>query len=40
MRRLGAYAVELLLRRIENPDADPDAVVLATKLVVRSSCGC
>jgi LacI family transcriptional regulator len=41
MRRLGAYAVELLLlRRIESPDADPDAVVLATKLVVRSSCGC
>jgi LacI family transcriptional regulator len=40
MRRLGACAVELLLRRIEDPDADPEVVVLATKLVVRASCGC
>jgi DNA-binding LacI/PurR family transcriptional regulator len=32
--------VELLLRRIEDPDAEPDAVVLATSLVVRASCGC
>ena len=40
MRRLGACAVELLLRRIEDPDAEPDAVVLATSLVVRASCGC
>jgi LacI family transcriptional regulator len=40
MRRLGACAVELLLRRIDDPDAGPDAVVLATQLVVRASCGC
>ena len=40
IRRLGACAVELLLRRIEDPDADPEVVVLATKLVVRASCGC
>jgi len=40
MRRLGSCAVELLLRRIEDPDAEPDAVVLATSLVVRASCGC
>jgi LacI family transcriptional regulator len=40
MRRLGAVAVELLLRRIDDPDAEPKAVELPTHLVVRRSCGC
>jgi LacI family transcriptional regulator len=40
MRRLGAAAAELLLRRIDDPYAEPRAVVLPTHLVVRRSCGC
>jgi len=40
MRQLGAVAVELLLRRIDDPNAEPKAVELPTHLVVRRSCGC
>ena len=40
MRQLGTSAVELLLHRIADPDAPPDAIVLPTRLVVRQSCGC
>ena len=39
-RQLGAVAVELLLRRIGDPHAEPKAVELPTHLVVRRSCGC
>ena len=40
MRQLGSAAVDLLLRRIAEPDAAPRAITLPTMLVVRSSCGC
>jgi hypothetical protein len=40
MRQLGLVAVELLLRRIDDPNAEPKAVELPTYLVVRRSCGC
>lgn len=37
--RLGRRAVEVLLRRLEAPDGDPERVVLEPELVVRGSCG-
>jgi LacI family transcriptional regulator len=40
MRQLGTAAAELLLRRMAEPEAPPRAVTLATKLMVRASCGC
>jgi len=40
MRQLGARAAELLLRRVDDPEQPPEAVVLPTRLVVRQSCGC
>jgi len=40
MRQLGTAAVELLLRRIAEPEGPPMAVTLPTELVVRASCGC
>src|SRR6266536_1339708 len=40
MRRLGEECVRLLLRRLDDPEAVPQTVELATELVVRQSCGC
>jgi LacI family transcriptional regulator len=40
MRRLGEECVRLLLRRLDDPAASPQTVQLATRLVVRESCGC
>jgi LacI family transcriptional regulator len=40
MSRMGAQAIELLCRRIEEPDKAPARVSLEAKLVVRDSCGC
>jgi LacI family transcriptional regulator len=39
MSKMGAHAVELLCRRIEDPDRAPTAVSLRPQLVVRESCG-
>lgn len=36
---MGQRAAELLMRRIEHPDAAPELVVLQPRLVVRASCG-
>lgn len=36
---MGQRAAELLMRRIEHPDAEPELVVLQPRLVVRASCG-
>lgn len=36
--RIGAEAAQLLLERIENPDATPRRVVLTPRLVVRETC--
>jgi LacI family transcriptional regulator len=40
VRESGELAVQLLVRRIEEPDASVEHVVLPTELVVRRSCGC
>ncbi len=37
--RMGAQAVELLIRRLERPDAPVQEVLLACSLVVRGSTG-
>ncbi len=39
MSKMGATAIELLCRRIEQPDLPPARVSLAAELVVRESCG-
>ena len=36
---IGRQATELLLRRLREPDAEPELIVLPTTLVVRGSCG-
>lgn len=38
-RRLGEEAANLLLRRIKAPNGAPESIVLAPKLIIRSSCG-
>ena len=40
LREIGEQCARLLLRRVEQPDADRAAVVLPTRLVLRASCGC
>jgi LacI family transcriptional regulator len=40
VRESGELAVQLLVRRIETPDAPVEHIVLPTELVVRRSCGC
>jgi LacI family transcriptional regulator len=40
MSRMGATAVELLIKRIAEPERPPEKVVLDAELVVRDSCGC
>ena len=40
MRDLGEQAVRALLARVDDPDRERHAIVLATQLVVRRSCGC
>ena len=40
MRELGERSVQLLLDRIVRPSVPQQSVLLATQLVVRSSCGC
>jgi len=40
IREFGALAVQMLLRRIENPEAEAKTIVLPTQLVIRRSCGC
>jgi LacI family transcriptional regulator len=37
-QRIGAEAAQLLLERIENPDAPPRRVILPPRLVVRETC--
>jgi DNA-binding LacI/PurR family transcriptional regulator len=37
--RMGAQAVELLIRRIEQPDAPVQEVLLSCSLVIRGSAG-
>ena len=39
MSKMGATAIELLCRRIDQPDLPPARVSLAAELVVRESCG-
>jgi len=36
---LGQQAVRLLLRRLHNPDAEPQHITLPTGLIIRKSCG-
>ncbi|WIY83673.1 LacI family DNA-binding transcriptional regulator [Propionimicrobium sp. PCR01-08-3] len=36
----GREAARLLLRRLADPDADPERIFVASALVVRASCGC
>lgn len=40
IRQSGALAVRLLVRRIADPDAEVETVLLPTELVIRQSCGC
>jgi DNA-binding LacI/PurR family transcriptional regulator len=40
IRESGELAVQLLLRRIEDPATKVENIVLPTQLVVRRSCGC
>lgn len=40
MRELGERSVRLLLRRIADPAAPQNSVVLETETVIRGSCGC
>ena len=40
VRESGELAVQLLVRRIEEPDAPVEQIVLPTELVIRRSCGC
>jgi len=40
IRESGELAVQLLMRRIEDPEAKVENIVLPTQLVVRRSCGC
>jgi DNA-binding LacI/PurR family transcriptional regulator len=40
VRESGELAVQLLIRRIEQPTSPAEHVVLPTELVVRRSCGC
>ena len=40
IRESGELAVQLLVRRINDPEAKAENVVLPTQLVVRRSCGC
>jgi LacI family transcriptional regulator len=40
VEELGRRSIEMLLDRIEDPQADLETVVLPTTLVVRGSCGC
>ncbi|MDB5369938.1 MAG: LacI family transcriptional regulator, partial [Roseomonas sp.] len=38
-RRIGQEAARLLLRRIADPAATPEQVILPARLVIRASCG-
>jgi LacI family transcriptional regulator len=38
-RQIGEEAARLLIRRIKSPSAPPESIVIAPRLVVRSSCG-
>ncbi len=38
-RALGARAAQLLMRQLASGDAEPEAVLLPTTLMIRSSCG-
>ena len=40
IREFGVLAVQMLLRRINDPDTLPETVVLPTELILRNSCGC
>jgi LacI family transcriptional regulator len=40
IREQGVLAVQLLLQRVDEPEADPQTLILPTQLVVRRSCGC
>jgi LacI family transcriptional regulator len=40
IREQGELAVQLLLQRMEHPDARAETLVLPTELVIRRSCGC
>lgn len=40
MRQLGEQAVQAVLERVREPDAERREVVLPTELVIRRSCGC
>jgi LacI family transcriptional regulator len=40
IRQLGSLAIQKLLRRIEDPEAAAETIVLPTELVIRQSCGC
>jgi LacI family transcriptional regulator len=37
---MGRVAIQLLLERLANPDSPPQDIIMPTKLIVRSSCGC
>ena len=38
-RQIGAEAARLLVRRIKIPDAPQQSIVIAPRLIIRSSCG-
>jgi LacI family transcriptional regulator len=40
MQQFGALAVRQLLRRIDDPSASPETIILSTQLIIRQSCGC
>jgi len=40
IREFGVLAVQMLLRRINDPEAEAETIVLPTQLVIRRSCGC
>jgi len=40
IREFGVLAVQMLLRRINDPESAAETVVLPTQLIIRRSCGC